>query len=83
MNPNILYEESIPFSGAKLQTLENFVSMMNSGDPSKMAQATEALETMRETTNFWLQTDTIIQQSQHTQTIFFGLMALHIGVKVI
>ena len=83
MDPNLLFDESQPYTGAKLQTLETFIAMMNSGDSTKMAQAREILENMRENTNFWLQTDSIIQQCQDTQTVFFALMALHIGVKVI
>lgn len=82
MDSNLLFDESQPFTGYKLQTLENLVALMNSGDPAKMQQATEVLENVREKTNFWLQTDSVIEQSQDMQTIFFALMTLHTGIKV-
>ena len=82
MDPNLLFDQNTPFTGPKLQALETFVAMMNSGDPAKMAQAREALENLRENTNFWLQTDSVIQHSQQVQTVFFALVALHAGVKV-
>lgn len=82
MDPSILFDESKPFVGDKLNLLETYVAFMNSGDPVKMPEACDVLENMRDNTNFWLQTDTIIKQSQSLQTVFFGLMALHLGIKV-
>ena len=82
MNINILYDSSMPYKDKKLNMLEQLVADMHSGNPAKINESQSVLEHLRETPDFWLQTDTILQNSSHSQTLFFALMSLHLGVKV-
>lgn len=82
MNTDILFDASQPFTGEKLKVLEFVVAMSQSGDTAKMSEAGEVLNNLQKSTNFWLQTDTIIQHSEDTRTIFYSLAALDAGVKV-
>ena len=82
MHTNLLFDESKYFEGDKLALLESLVFAMSSGDPTKMMEANEALENLKENTNFWLQTHQVLQHSQTMQTHFFSLMSLKDGVKV-
>lgn len=82
MNVDQLYDESMPFNGAKLQSLEILITAMQSGDPSKMQESQQILENVKENTSLWLQADAILQNCQQTQTAFFTLMVLQSSIKV-
>lgn len=82
MNIDQLFDESIPFTGEKLQCLETLISAMHSGDPSKMQESQQILENVKDNTSLWLQSDSILQNSQQTQTAFFTLMTLQSSIKV-
>lgn len=81
MNLNLLLDPSTPFTGQKLQMLEQLSADMHSGNPQKIQESEQALEALRKSQSFWLQTDTVLQNSNQNTTLFFALMALHGGVK--
>ena len=81
MNNQILFDEKQPFDGDKLALLVSLISDMSSGDPTRMTNAHVALENLKENTNFWLQTDSILQNCNDTNTLFFSLVSLQHGVK--
>lgn len=82
MNLTILQDSQIPFTDQKLKLLEQLVTGMHLGNPMKIQESQHILESLQESQIFWLQTDSIIETSNNSQTVFFALMALHSGVKV-
>ena len=56
--------------------LETMISGLNSGEQLKMNEATSFLENLKQNTNFWVHTKSIIQNTNDPNTIFFTLSAL-------
>lgn len=80
MNFQILFDESQPFAGQKIQLLEQVIQGLYSGNPGQMAQSQELLGSLEAQTNLWVQTDQIIDNSQNAYTRFFALNCLNKGV---
>lgn len=71
-----LLNDAIPFEGKKMLTFEALIDALQSTNQNDLTQATEALEAMDASTNFWIHTKSIIGNSANPRTIFYTLRAL-------
>lgn len=82
MSREMLMDESVPWTGEKLNALEALVSAVFAANAEQLRQAQPILEALTRDTNFWLQSDEVITKAQSPNTIFFALNALEMGIKV-
>ena len=78
---NLLFNSEIPFTGEKLQVLEQTVSKLNSADSQQRTTANNIMEQLKEMPLFWLMTDNILMTSKCMTTKIYCLVAIHDGVK--
>ena len=76
MNLDILFDESVPFESTKLEILEKVINSQLSGHPAQMKEARLITERLTSQTQLWLHTQSIVQNSRDTKTIFFILSHL-------
>jgi exportin-1 len=71
-----LTNDNIPFEGDKLRLLERIIACCQSGDQSGFAEAQSVLDNLRENTNFWVHTQSILAHSSCPHTVIFTLSTL-------
>lgn len=82
MNIDILFDNSTPFGSEKVQVLDEVVSVQYGGNPQFIVQANEILTKLQEDPDFWLKTDTIMDNSKNKNTKFIALMHLEETIRV-
>lgn len=76
-----LMNDNIPFEGNKIRLLESIIQCLTAGEQKQLNEANLVLEKLKNETNFWIHTQSIIQNTTDSNTIFFAFQTLQEAVS--